>query len=281
MAKESFNQVFADSEKEHPSVNKNKISQLLETTKVIIDPNYFQVSPSRAHKFLYFQDRSTTKCEAHLKIPIGKNGWIQYSGTILGGVSDRPISSYQTMLFPDVFAKPKSNPESFSVEYFLQEAKPLEVPEPVFGGLEEVFKTGNVVLDIASGEAVADIQLALKYPEVTLIGTDILYKAEKKVHPNRAGLQLTHDDWRKLQNIPSGTVDAILSVQGIAMWGFPGRGHDTSEEDGFKIIEAIERISKPGTIMRLDIKNDFLVKNIGKNWEIDPRNDVFIARRIS
>lgn len=262
--------------------NKKRIFHLLERARVLLDPKHFQVDPNRAHEFLYDRDRSSPKMHANLDIPIGKRDWMIYAGEILGGVSDRPISSYQTILFPDVFAETAHNRgETFTLERFLREAKPLEYPKTEYGGFQEVFKPGNVVLDIASGEAVAAIQLALKFPEVTIIGTDILYQERRKIYPNKPGLQLTHSDWLELQTIPDRIIDVILSVQGIAMWGFPNSASipEVSEEDGFRIIRAINRVSKPGTIMRLDKNNEFLCQHLGSDWEISPRHDTFIARR--
>ena len=250
--------------------------------RIIFDLNYFQVDPKRAHEYLYLQDRSSTKFSVNLLVPIGKKDKIIYAGEVLGGVSDRPIESYQAMLFCDVFKHhPHTPAQGFSVENFLREALPLDQPLPEFGGYKEAFKPGNVILDIASGEAVADIQLAQKFPGVTIIGVDSLYNDERKVYQNRTGLQLTKADWRELRPIPDKSVDVILSVQGIAMWGMPRSGNfnGVADEDGLKVIKAINRVTKLGAIVRMDQKNPFLCEHIGSNWKIASRDDVFIAKK--
>lgn len=163
----------------------------------------------------------------------------------------------------------------------------MENPQPLFNGYLDTFGPGKVVLDIASGEAVAATQLTLAFPDATIIGVDILYQTERRVFPNRAGLQLTHGDWRELTAIPSGSVDTILSCQGLTMWGLPigaterTRGNDISEDDGFRIIKTLNRISKPGTVIRFDSieKDTFLRANLGSNWNILPHEHIFIARR--
>lgn len=247
-----------------------------DTLNRIVNDSYFIVNDQRASEFLH-QDRSTTKFHADLFIPIGRDDFMPYKGEVVGGVSDRPISSYQIMLFPDVFQKPTyAFPESsFDPEIFLQEAVPIENPKPVFGGIEQAFRQGNVVLDIGSGEAVADIQLSKKFPLTTIIGTDILYN-NKKIFLHKIGFQLTYGDWRSLNRIPNASIDTIISCQGVAMWGL---GPKNPIEDKNKIIQTLNRISKHGTIIRFDIKNDFLCRNIGSNWEISEREDVFIAKR--
>lgn len=265
-----------------PQTKKGRTSHLIETARRHLIPDYFQVDPFRAQRFLYGQDRSRPKSLVDLQIPIGRQESMQYRGEVLGCVGDRPIGQYQNILFPDVFDNTIPAPHgSFTTEIFLREAELLQFPKSEFGGFEAVFMPGNVVLDIGSGEAVADIQLALKFPLATIIGTDILYQNKRRIYPNKAGLQLTYADWHDLQAIPDKSVDAILSVQGIAMWGLPGsaRRPDATYQEGMRIIHALNRISKPGTIMRLDIKNEFLCSHIGHNWDISSRSGVFIAEK--
>lgn len=217
-----------------------------------------------------------TKFYADLFIPIGEYDNMAYKGEVTGGVSDRPISAYQTMLFPDVFQMLVDHSEtSFNLGVFLREAVPLDKSTPIFGGFGEAFKSGNVVLDIASGEAVADVQLSQKFPQTTIIGIDILYK-NKKIFPHKTGLQLTYGDWKSLDGIPNASIDTIISCQGVTMWGLCS---EQPIKDKLKIIQTLNRISKHGTIMRFDMKNDFLCKEIGPDWEISEREDVFIAKR--
>lgn len=244
------------------------------------DQLLFQVDHEKAKHYLYFTDRSRSRFDANRQIPIGKNSFVDYSGTVMGGVSDRPISSYQTMLFPDIFSNPiPSVPQVYSIDRFLMEAVPLDLPDPELGGFDNFFLLDSVVLDIASGEAVADMQLSIKFPNITIIGTDILYKQVKKVFPNKKGLQLTHGDWKELGSIPDSSVDRIMSVQGITQWALPANGNQVSVEQGLKIISSINRVSKPFAIVRFDTKNPFLCDNIGDNWQISSRSDVFIAQR--
>ena len=236
-------------------------------------------------------DHSKNFSSGDVQIPIAWKEWVHYYGNVIGGTSDRPISSYQVMLFPDIFLQEVYDPNStlgYSIERFLNEATYLDNNTPIFGGYEDAFRAGKVVLDIASGEAIAAMQLALKFPQTTIVGVDALYQTKRRVFPLKPGLQLVYADWRYLKSIPTASVDTILSCQGITMWGLPFKGdansraNEVPQDDGFKIVQALNRVSKPGTVIRFDgnYTATFLRKNLGENWDIDPREDVFAAQRM-
>lgn len=259
---------------------------LLNQLRILFDTDYFVPNAQRASQYLC-SDHSKNRSSGDVLIPIGKKELVHYFGNVKGGTSDRPISSYQEMLFPDVFQKKAYTPDgTYSIKKFLEEAIHQSDPDPVFNGYDGVFTPGSTVLDIASGEAIAAIQLALTFPQTTIIGVDLLYQTKRKVYPNKPGLQLTHADWRHLESIPSASVDTILSCQGVSMWGLPFEGNsewggnDIPESDGLAIVNALNRVSKPGTILRLDYNNNtFLYKHLKKNWTISSREDVFVAQR--
>ncbi len=205
-----------------------------------------------------------------------------------GGVNDRTIGCYQEQLFPDDFKQSDPNSEEhqnqrgWSAEYMLREAKPKDYQEQIFGGYEAAFHAGKTVLDIASGQALGIIQLATRFPNTSFIGADILYEHERVVFPGKPGVQLTKADWRVLRTISDHSVDTILSLQGIGMWGMPGQSvrHSTTQEDGEKIIAALTRVAKSGAVVRIDGHPDFLYEKMNeKIWEVVHYEHVFIARK--
>jgi hypothetical protein len=260
-----------------------RAESLLRTLKIQFDPEYFVPDLEKADSYLH-HDRSSNYSSGDVWIPLGKKERIHYYGSVVGGTSDRPIGAYQYMLFSDVFCwpKPSNKPGGFSIERFLAEVPKLESAEPVFGGFEAAFAPGKVVLDIASGEAVAALQLAMKFPEATIIGVDHLYQANNRVFLNRPGLQLTHGDWRYLENIPDASIDTILSCQGVTMWGLESNVY---EEDKIKIVQSLKRVSKVGTVLRFDgYVNEsavqFLIEHLGSDWDVRSLAKTFAARRM-
>lgn len=251
-----------------------------------LNPNYFVPNESRVDAYLHL-NRSLTTFNPDFLIPVGVTDYIRYAGYERGAGSDRAIGSYQAQLFPDDFEMPipdKEETTGWTAEYMLREMKRRERPERIFGGYDESFKPGKTVLDIASGQALSLLQLALKFPDTSFIGTDILYDKERQVFPGKRGLQLTRSDWKSLRIIPDTSVDTILSCQGIGMWGVPGGANGaTNDEDGQSVISAITRVSKPGAVVRIDANGNalgFLKENMDKNtWEVHPTTDLFIARK--
>lgn len=262
----------------------SRFHRLLKIAHILSDRDYFSPDQQRVMAYLTL-DRSMG-ISVPRTIPIGKDEVVPYSGEITGAVSDRPIGSYQSMLFPDVFVDASDGKsETYSAERFLSEARRREQAKPFFGGYETALQAGKVVLDIASGEAVALAQFSLQFPGTTFIGVDSLYQNEERVFLNKKGMQLVKDDWRFLRTIPDGSIDTILSCQGVSMWGLPGiSSEDVSEEDGLLVVNTLQRISKPGTVIRFDDTDQnatvFLRPFLEKNWEIVPHQAAFIAQKL-
>lgn len=151
-------------------VNKS-IPRPIDDLRRFVDRSYFVPNPKRADVYLH-SDHSKNFSSGDVQIPIAWKEWVHYYGKVIGGTSDRPISSYQVMLFPDIFLQEVYDPNStlgYSIERFLNEATCLDNSTPIFGGYEGAFRAGKVVLDIASGEAIAAMQLALKFPKRLLL----------------------------------------------------------------------------------------------------------------
>ncbi len=130
------------------------------------------------------------------------------------------------------------------------------------------------------------MQLALRYPNTVFVGLDILYKESRKIYTSRRGLQLTHGDWRELKTIPDKSIDTILSLQGIGMWGLPGSPNfDATNEDGIRIVNSLTRIAKSGCVLRMDFlygqELEFLRQNMPSNgWELENKHRLIIARKL-
>lgn len=249
--------------------------------KVFRNPNYFMPDEQRANEYLHL-DRSSTTFHPNFSIPIG-DGYVRYKGYEFGGVNDRPLASYQAMLFPDDFEviRPPDtgSPKGWTAEYMLREGMRKEHPEKIFGGYDEVLRSGRTVLDLGSGQALALMQLALKFSQTSFIGLDILYQQELPVFPGKPGLQLTRGDWRFLEPIPDRSIDTLLSCQGIGMWGLPGGPGEANEEDGRKVIRALERVARPGAVLRMDCVGNFLENNLDRErWEMIRYGRAVIAK---
>lgn len=260
--------------------------ELLRNVRVKRDADYFRPDLKRSMDYLQI-DRSNGISQERW-IPVGSKELVHYVGTITGCVADRPIASYQEMLFPDVFSNISiiERPGYFTTDYYLAERKRHQESKPLFSGYDEALEPGKVVLDIASGEAVALMQLALRFPKTTFIGVDRLYQTNTKVFPEKYGLQLTGDDWRFLNKIPDNSVDTILSCQGVGMWGLPFPFRDgVTEEDGRRVIEALQRVSKVGTVIRFDDHaghtSKYLTPLLEPNWEVQPYPRLFVAKKLS
>lgn len=240
-----------------------KIRQIFEK-----DSN-FQVDKNRAKEYLLL-DREITLGFANKRIPIGKKDFISYTGEVTGSVSDRSLKEYQVLLFPDCFDTIKTSKEFYFPEVVFEEGSPKKISLPLLGGYEGAFSEGKTILDIASGEALGLMLLSMKFSKTTFIGVDILYKEKRPIHPSSVGLQLSHGNWESLECIPNSSIDTILSLQGVTMWGLSSKNNQSTENDTNQIIESINRVSKIGTILRMDRtgKEVLFEEKLKKNWEV-------------
>lgn len=253
--------------------------------KVLFNPDYFVSNKQRVHMYLHL-DRSYTTFDPNFQIPVGQKDSMRYHGYERGGVNDRAIGSYQLMLFPEEYEESNSKPaQNWTAENMLRKMKLKKEPKLIYGGFNEAFAAGKNVLDIASGQALALLQLSEDFPDTTFIGLDALYEKEQKIFPNKPGTQLTKGNWHVLREIPDNSIDTIISVQGIGMWGLPGSAGGTSIEDGKRIIVALNRVAKKNCVMRIDAQGpalQFLKDNLDPGiWEIAESNDLLIARKHS
>ncbi len=88
-----------------------------------VNPDYFVPNPLRAYHYLTL-DRSVTTFHPNFSIPIGNTDSMLYQGKDIGGVNDRPISSYQNSLFPEEYHHDKneeSQIKGWTAEYMLRD----------------------------------------------------------------------------------------------------------------------------------------------------------------
>lgn len=176
-------------------------------------------------------------------------GTVNYSKEDWSWTTDRDKDSYDLELFSDEF-------ENFRPD---KDTKGTAVPrtdktEVIAGGKQFALGSGRVVLDIASGEAVALLQYSREFPETTFIGVDSGYEKFVRVDLNKPGVQLSKDDWSNLASIPDNSVDTILSIQGAFRHGV---GHYGDPKEGeLEILKAMTRVAKSGAILRYDIQTE-------------------------
>lgn len=259
--------------------------------KVFANPSYFVPDQRRTLEYLH-EDHFHDDFKPNFLIPIGRGDTMRFSGEVEGGVSYRSIWYYQEKLFPDDFEQTDSLSEEYkqktaqgvTIDFLLRTATLKEHPERVFGGYDEAFRAGKTVLDIAPGQAVGLMQFALQFPKTSFLGVDILYEHERAIFPGKPGLQLTKGDWLSLRTIPDHSVDTILSLQGLGMWGVPGSSNRfASDEDGKKIIDAMTRVARIGATVRIDFSYGaaqyFQEHMDEKIWETKILDEVFIAKK--
>lgn len=262
----------------------------------------FRLDPDRSYNYLHMEGHRTVgrQFDADTEIPIGKSDKINFgnnSDLVEEGFAYRTLAEYQEWLFPSEFRRfQEDDPEMiahknrlstvrFDVEFTLQKLPRKDDAKAILGGYTEAFRAGKTVLDVGSGEALALMQLAKEFPQTSFIGVDHLYfdktdnpkdpedpfysVANRQVYPGKPGLQLAYGDWRDLSCVPDNSVDTIISVQALGMWGLPN-GHSTAtEEDGKKIIAALTRVAKPGAILRTDMGRKFLEEHMDpKVWKV-------------
>lgn len=227
----------------------------------------FGVDRDRAQAYYDFDRRDVLGENVKYVIPIGKSDTVIYSGVATGGVIDRDINDYNGWFFG-------------------------EAQKDAFGSEEETFAPGKVTVDLGSGRAVGLMQLSEKYPLTTIIGFDSLYQEQRRVKPDKAGLQLSYADWENLSGLKNDSVDNIISLQGILMWGVPGVGgrrYEKFDPSFFKkIMNELRRVLKVGGVIKLDAGAvgpediDFLKKEMDpKEWEISEYPTLLIARKIA
>jgi hypothetical protein len=138
----------------------------------------------------------------------------------------------------------------------------------IAGGEQEAMAPGKTVLDVASGEAIALLRFAEDHPGTKFIGVDAGYKEVRTIDPDKPGVQLTHDDWHTLGQIPDNSVDTILSSRGVIPWGMSPDSPRSQE-----VADALTRVAKPGAVWRFDTydaetHNYVAGLMVNRGWEV-------------
>jgi hypothetical protein len=242
--------------------NQESISRRLhewwrEVSERVFRRENYEVDPSRAREYLQI-DRSRELMSGESRdVPVGEKSTVRFERTYRSAGTDRPIAQYQEMVFPDEYVRDdhatimdkhdNKYGENWNWRYLLEPGeKKVDQSGILRGGEAEAFAPGKVVIDLGSGEALADIQLSQIYPEACIVGVDAGYDQIEKPDIGKPGLQLVKDDWSTLTSIPDNSVDTILSVQGAFTWGFG------SNEEAIPLVQTITRVAKDGAVLRFD-----------------------------
>lgn len=159
--------------------------------------------------------------------------------------ADRRANEYRVDLFSDEFE---------TVENDLRKGPHTvrrlgEKSRLIAGGIENAFAPGKTVLDLGSGRAYAILQFSRDYPMTNFIGVDARYDQVSPVDIKEPGVHLIDDYWSDLRTIPDCSVDTIISERSLFTWGI---GSNEEPETNKQIIDSINRVTKPGAIMRYD-----------------------------
>ncbi len=179
--------------------------------------------------------------------------------------TDRNGSDYLESLFKDDYsnvteALKKANenyeeydawvPDSLSRDREMQLLTPgeevreavVESGDQIFGGLEDFFAEGRVVLDLGTGEGIGIREISRYFfPESVLVGVDVGYDRQVKPNLNKKGVQFSKEDWDVLATIPDNSVDSLMSVAGAFLHG-----------KAAPVVQAVTRVAKEGTVLRVD-----------------------------
>lgn len=131
-------------------------------------------------------------------------------------------------------------------------------------GLDQIFKEGNIVVDLGCGFGAAAYGMASMHPNVKIIGGD--YELGKKIPIPKyrlKNLEYRNIDWRNI-NLPDNSVDAWISDQGVGKYG-----------NDAETVQELTRVSKPGTVLRATIESrvvlgekKFTDRLIENGWEV-------------
>lgn len=185
-----------------------------------------------------------------ITIPLGRFGSMGFTKENYDWRTNRDSQEYNYKIFWDEFETDSSFGEQ------LHTRPQNERSRIVAGGIQTAFAAGKTVLDLGSGEAIALLEYSKDFPETVFVGVDTGYDRQVKpdlIHP---GVQLTKDDWNVLSTIPDKSVDTIISLQGAMRWGINNQGD---------LINAIDRVAKPGAIFRFDVTFSELKPGSGGN----------------
>lgn len=265
--KSSSSEFFYQTEEQAP-FKKNLIDKLRQKLRelFVTQQDEFVVRSDRAQRYYDFDRRFNF--EPSYLIPLGKTDSMLYQGKERGGTNDRDINGYLDLIFP--------------------ECRPENPSPAIFGGLEEAFAQGKVVVELGSGRAIALMQLAEKFQQTTFIGVDRLYRDLRKIDYSKVGLQLTRGDWDDLSFLPNQSVDTVLSVQALLLYGL-NQEHDSynikiDEQIFQQVFSQLERIMKKGATIRCDFtlgldKNKLLSLIDQSVWEISQNDTIFALRK--
>jgi hypothetical protein len=250
-----------------PNIGRNLIEKLLTRRREL---HSRKVSRERANAYFSLDRTHELRRGRSREIPLGAKDSITYEHQFTGHITDRGPMAYEYKLFNDEFRDDRNEQEAglhdllYGKDWTYQRhmrhsPRRHDGTVPMYGGIEEAFKAGKVVLELGSGEALGLMEFSLEHPDTVFIGIDVGYSKTNKLKLSQPGLQLTRDDWTILETIPDKSVDTILSLQAAFTWGF-----ETNKE-AEKIIKAISRVAKEGAILRFDM--DFGRGDSTATWE--------------
>lgn len=154
--------------------------------------------------------------------------------------TDRDKDGYNAILFSDEFDKPAIGQPP---------TRKQDRGGIIAGGQEAAFAPGKTVLDLGSGEALALLEYAEEFPDTTFIGIDMGYDQQQTVEAGRPGVQLTRDNWNRLDAVPDESVDTFLSSVAISRW-------ELGDGESNELLGAVSRKAKQGAIFRFDHVSD-------------------------
>lgn len=214
-------------------------------------------------------------------IPTGPRGGVKYKEPYLDEQkvykTGRSANEYIDELFSDEF----ETGEIRLSKRIYEVKRKKDLSKVIAGGINNAFASGKTILDLGSGRASALLKFSLDYPETIFIGIDYRYKYKKEEEPvvniHKKGTQLIRDEIHSLIKIPDHSIDTFLSCYGAFTDGvskdFP--------EDSLKLITTLNRVAKPGAILRYNTERRYLsfdyadyewtVNFLRKNgWEVYP-----------
>jgi SAM-dependent methyltransferase len=132
---------------------------------------------------------------------------------------------------------------------------------------------GNSLLDLACGQGRHAVRLAQLGYRVTALDLNADYLEEARAQAEQAGIELetVHADMREIPF--AGRFDAVLTF-------FTVYGYLESEEEDFKVLQAVERALKPGGRFLLDVSNRdaVLTARPRQTWRQRPDGTLILYR---
>lgn len=191
-------------------------------------------------------------------------------------------------------------------EDFHPDTRSLEEIGKIFGGREEFFKPGSVILDIGSGNGTAADDLSKEFTACKFNTVDITYpkKSPRTKTNRRTNLAHVRASWVNIPFVNS-TFDRLISTEAFPRYPFSGGNiyHTTEQnlEHVLNTFKEISRVAKPGALWRGSysdqakvgeavVDSKFIVEQLIENgWEvyIIPLSEnsgggyVFIARLVN